>query len=155
MLLLYIIMDTLLYASSLYSIGFIIYVLALIFAVKKMQKLMYLLSFLVAIIGILFCLINQYYITATVFSCGIIFWIILHVGLQESKTKAKACGSQWDNLLEKEAYTAQELTPRGTIIIDNETIPARSTGVYIPKNAKVRIIKVTKKVVVVEEVSNE
>lgn len=148
-------MDTLLYATSMYSIGFIIYVLALIFTVKKMQKLMYLLGFLVAIIGILFCLINQYYITSTFYFCGMIFLIILHSGFQESKVKVEACGSQWDNLLEKEAYTAQELTPRGTIIVDNETIPARSTGVYIPKDAKVRIIKVTKKVAVVEEVANE
>lgn len=148
-------MDTLLYATSMYSIGFIIYVLALIFTIKKMQKLMYLLSFLVAIIGILLCLINQYYITSTIYFCGMIFLIILHIGFQESKTKAKACGSPWDNLLEQEAYTTQELTPCGTIIVDNETIPARSTGLYIPKNAKVRIIKVTKKVAVVEEVSNE
>jgi membrane-bound ClpP family serine protease len=155
-------MNTLLYATSIISIGFIIYILAMIFTVHKMQFFMYLLSFLVTCSGIGLCYLNQYYIISMILLCSVIFIIILHIGFQESKSKPKGCGSPLDSLLNQEAYTTQELTPRGFIIIphgfmvsESEKIPARSTGVYIPQNTKVRIIKVTNKVAVVEEVSNE
>ena len=144
-------MDNWVFPTSLFFLGFVIWVFSLLFAQKQTHGVVSIISGVIGGVSLLLLFQRDYHAFASVLLCLVLSILIIGLGFDISFQKTKYKGPLAD-FVGKEGITLTDLEPKGKVQLDGQEILASSEGLFVAAGTKVKVLRCGEKILVIEKV---
>ncbi len=149
-------MKELILPATLFSLSFVVWVFVAILGKKTILKVVSVGCSVAAAVSIIILLQREYVALAGIGVCLIFLIAIIYFGLNMPFSfNSKKNDSPLARFIDCQGIALTCLEPKGDVEINGEKIVATTEGLFVPQGEKVKVVRCSAKLVVVEKISEE